>query len=776
MNVGRIWDWEDTSSRDDLIVLPTGKVLAAGGVNRASYWDPATHLSSAELYDPALGTWAFTGNMATGRNSHRSTLLAWGQVLVTGGYSGTTYLDTAELYDPSTGIWSAAGDMIGARAGHVAVQLADGRVVVAGGFVPTGTLSSSEVWWPELAEVSFVVTNTHDSGAGSLRQAIADANALGATPSTIVFNIPITDAGFDGSVFTIQPLSVLPCIEDSTAIDGATQTAFTGDSNSYGPEVVLNGSLLSTGSGFCLRDSNTVKHLVVNNFPADGIGIGYDPVGDRTPSNNRILGNYIGTDPTGTVPAPNGNDGLSIHGWGSPGITGQDNVIEGNLISGNARYGINLCDAEQTRIVGNWIGTDRAGTAALGNGDDGIYLTCAGAPDNLMEGNTIAFNAGDGVRDVPDYRNPTAYTADGHQGNAIRGNSIHSNDGIGINLLPPPWGTEDTVTPNDPGDGDPGGNLLQNYPALTSVETNGSTTAISGTLNSTPNQTFTVELFSNDRVDASGYGEGQTFLTAITVTTDASGNASFVVVLPLGIPANQFIAATATDVAGNTSEFSASVAFSAPPNAAYTGSPLSGQAPLVATFADQSTGDIVAWDWDLGDGSVSGARHPGHVYDSAGTYTTILSVSGPGGSDTLTRTNYITVTVEYHVVYLPSVLRNYTTYFQGPEREDNDHYLQANGPLRSGQAYEGYPDDAKDFFSIYLPTGGDIVIDLTGHAGTGVQLQLFYQSADTPPVAYDLSVPYHIEYTGTAGWYYIYIYTASGYSNTTPYTLTVTYP
>lgn len=57
---------------------------------------------------------------------------------------------------------------------------------------------------------NFTVTNTNDSGAGSLRQAILDANADGAIPHTISFNIPTTDPGFDGTVFTIQPLSGLP--------------------------------------------------------------------------------------------------------------------------------------------------------------------------------------------------------------------------------------------------------------------------------------------------------------------------------------------------------------------------------------------------------------------------------------------------------------------------------------------------------------------------------------------------------------------------------------
>ena len=135
------------------------------------------------------------------------------------------------------------------------------------------------------------------------------------------------------------------------------------------------------------------------------------------------------------------------------------------------------------------------------------------------------------------------------------------------------------------------------------------------------------------------------------------------------------------------------------------------------------------------------------------------------------------VVVASYDVYLPVVLREHVSYYAGPwEREDNDTYQQANGALYSGQDYQGYPDDTRDYFSIYLRTGGDITVDLTDHTGSGTQLQLFYQSVDNR-VASDLSAPYHIEYPGgSAGWYYVYIYAPSGHNSTTPYTLRVTYP
>ena len=80
-----------------------------------------------------------------------------------------------------------------------------------------------------------------------------------------------------------------------------------------------------------------------------------------------------------------------------------------------------------------------------------------------------------------------------------------------------------------------------------------------------------------------------------------------------------------------------------PPNAAFTASPLSGTVPLDVQFTDQSAGALMTWDWMFGDGSISGARHPHNEYEITGTYTVSLTVAGPSGVDTETKTDYITV-------------------------------------------------------------------------------------------------------------------------------------
>ena len=121
-------------------LLPNGKVLVAGGLD--SGWNVTT---SAELYDPATGTWTATGSMTTARYLHTATLLPNGKVLVAGGYNGSI-LSSAELYDPATGTWTTNGAMTTAREYHTATLLPNGKVLVAGGYNSGGSLSSMELY------------------------------------------------------------------------------------------------------------------------------------------------------------------------------------------------------------------------------------------------------------------------------------------------------------------------------------------------------------------------------------------------------------------------------------------------------------------------------------------------------------------------------------------------------------------------------------------------------------------------------------------------------
>ena len=126
-------------------LLPNGKVLVAGGQANSGY------LSSAELYDPATGTWASTGLMNNNRDLHSATLLANGMVLVAGGYNNSgagNLLSNAELYDLATGTWTSNSTMNTGRREHTATVLPNGKVLIAGGLGNSGYLSSTELYDP----------------------------------------------------------------------------------------------------------------------------------------------------------------------------------------------------------------------------------------------------------------------------------------------------------------------------------------------------------------------------------------------------------------------------------------------------------------------------------------------------------------------------------------------------------------------------------------------------------------------------------------------------
>ena len=171
------------------------------------------------------------------------------------------------------------------------------------------------------------------------------------------------------------------------------------------------------------------------------------------------------------------------------------------------------------------------GITNLGNAASGIFVqdsndtiggTVAGA------GNVIAFN---GQKNAGITNSSGIYLINSATGDAILGNSFFSNAGLGIDL---PSSTENSVrvTPNDLGDADTGANNLQNFPVLQTVSNSGGMTTITGRLNSAASTTYRIEFFANDVIDASSYGEGQTFLGFKNVTTNAGGNANFTAMVP----------------------------------------------------------------------------------------------------------------------------------------------------------------------------------------------------------------------------------------------------
>jgi len=530
---------------------------------------------------------------------------------------------------------------------------------------------------------TFTVTNTNDAGVGSLREAIAAANA---SPGADTIAFDITGTG----VHTISPLSVLPAITEQVTIDGYTQQGSSPNKNSttMGLNTVLTIELsgAQVGNVVGLTISATaanciVQGLVINSFQHDAIEVSSD--------GNLIAGNFIGTNPAGTGALPNGSGGLGgviLVGSASNNTVGGTTPAERNLISGNIGDGVSLQQGTGNMVQGNLIGTDVTGTASLGNTGRGVTMngtnnlvggTTAGArnilsgnnrgvdvfggtnhtiqgnfigtdvtgtvslsnpnvgvnlntgvsntaiggltttpgmpPGNLISGN----NGNSGLILAPDtFGNliqgniigaditgaqplgnfPGGLQINGHDNtvggsdmnahniiafnggstpmcnsanagiwvhnaggvnNAILGNSIFANAGLGIDLEFD--GDPNCVEPNDDGDADTGPNNLQNYPTIATVTIpdDNSTVELSGELNSVANTTFRLEFFSNDVADSTGFGEGKTLLGAADVTTDASGNFTYDVTFPLASTTEKIFTATATDPNGSTSEFSA---------------------------------------------------------------------------------------------------------------------------------------------------------------------------------------------------------------------------
>jgi titin len=369
------------------------------------------------------------------------------------------------------------------------------------------------------------------------------------------------------------------------------------------------GVFIQRGADNLVGGTNPAAKNVISDNADDGVQI--QGPGTR---GNRIQGNFVGTDAKGTAALPNRENGVTV-------VEAADNLIggsaagAGNLISGNAFSGLVLFRGAVGNLAqGNRIGTDVTGGIALANGASGVLIreaqanivgsdgngvadavegnlisgnrsdgvTVQNADNNIVAGNSITMNVGhgvhifagaeanrigtDGVSVAADWVEGNLITGNMLDGvrvvgidsvrNTIRGNSIHSNSLLGIDL------GGDGVTDNDPRrDGDTGPNQFQNYPKLSSARAEGSGTRVRGTLQSLPQTSFTIDFYANAVAHPSGHGEGQRWLGAITLTTNAGGTANFNHLLDVSAQPGEFITATATEGLaanlGNTSEFSA---------------------------------------------------------------------------------------------------------------------------------------------------------------------------------------------------------------------------
>lgn len=569
-------------------------------------------------------------------------------------HEARTFLpDASGAWNVPVALWTRYSAKGGLMTGNTATAKHEGRglreVVLA--IVVLATLGVARD--AALADsTSFTVNSNADPGNGvcdanecTLREALAAANAsLG--PDRITFAVGT-------GAITIAPRTALPRVTDPVDIDGTTQPGYTdrpivelsgrlGPRNVHGLEIaagpttvrglVINrfGTVAPGAMGILVRGSQAVGIQVKGNYLGtdvtgtvalpNGVGVAVvegsnTVIGGTTPADrnvisgnqyegvrfqtalatsNVVVGNYIGTDVSGTKPLGS-FDGVRVKG--SPNnVIGGVEPGAGNVISGN-HYGLRLNEnARGNRILGNLIGLGAAGTSAVPNTTAGLWtkstpqLTVGGTSPgagNVISGNGIGIDLGtrdavvqgnrigtdvSGVAPVPNttvgiraadrstigglalgagnvvaFNGTAGVLVEGGSGVAIRGNSIHSNGVAGIDLAP------SGVTLNDPSDADVGANNLQNFPVMTGVRASGSEVTVDGALSSKPNGTYTIEVFTSGVCDSSGYGEGESLLGRATVMTDGTGQALFSVTGPA--LASAAFTATATDAAGSTSEF-----------------------------------------------------------------------------------------------------------------------------------------------------------------------------------------------------------------------------
>ncbi|MFN0153926.1 MAG: PKD domain-containing protein [Gaiella sp.] len=254
-----------------------------------------------------------------------------------------------------------------------------------------------------------------------------------------------------------------------------------------------------------------------------------------------IEGNYIGVDATGVSdPIPPGSISDKAVGIFSE----EDGTrIVGNVVSGN-ESGVQVAGRD-ANVTGNRVGLAASSDAPVPNGLFGISASGSGA---LVVGNTIAYTSfGAG-------RFGHGILVDDGSGNTLSRNVLFGNAGLGIDLATA--GGSIGPTPNDSAfDADSGPNGLQNHPLVGGAVV-GAESVLSGSLDSAPLASFTIEVFASQACDPSGYGEAGRFVGTFVVTTDVLGTAIFRQPIPGGFRAGEYITATATNSDGSTSELS----------------------------------------------------------------------------------------------------------------------------------------------------------------------------------------------------------------------------
>ena len=368
---------------------------------------------------------------------------------------------------------------------------------------------------------SLVATSSQDSGPGSFRDAVNCANNNPGL-DTVMFNLPENDKEIT--------LSRQVNITDAAIINGVDLSYQPTCADNYIPTITLRGVPNSSGLGVAASGS-TVVGLHLEGF--DGSS---SRQAIRIYSNeNLILCNFLGTSLDGSQTGLSNNRGIFLS-------SGNNNVIQRNIVANSTREGIYLNGGSGSVLGSNYVGTNSTLTANLGNGSTGILIRSSG---NLVGGvddsssNYVGFNGRSGI-----------VVEGSGVNNAILNNATFENERLGIDL------SDNQITANDLGDVDEGPNNLQNYPVIDGPNTGGTTVA--GMLNSEPDKSYRLEIYANaSNFDVTTDREGAEFLQAFDVTTDASGNADWSITIDQS-DVGKALTITATEYVeneGNTGPF-----------------------------------------------------------------------------------------------------------------------------------------------------------------------------------------------------------------------------
>jgi uncharacterized repeat protein (TIGR01451 family) len=263
---------------------------------------------------------------------------------------------------------------------------------------------------------NYVVTTTNDSGTGSFRQAILNANS-GSGTDVIAFNLP------GAGPFTIVVQSALPTLTYPVTIDGATQPGYAGT-----PIVELNGASAGTNAnGLYLTGGNSlVRGLVINQFAGSGIGL-------DGPGGNAIQGNYIGTDFSGTL--NQGNAGAGVYIGTASGNTIGGATGQGNLIAFNGGAGVSVVSGSNNLIRANAILMNAGPAIDLGGAGNQLQpaptltsVTASGT-GTVIHGHLIS--APNSAYQIDFYSSPIAGVNDGGESQTYLGSTNITTDPTG---------------------------------------------------------------------------------------------------------------------------------------------------------------------------------------------------------------------------------------------------------------------------------------------------------------------------------------------------------